>query len=82
MSLDIYSIFTDKQTDVSGFVYGTVHTPKKNRKRFPEGIITVYRSEAETRQASDPEKNLHPAKLAGPARSSEGFMLYYLVEWL
>jgi len=82
MSLHIQNIFTDNQTDVSGFVFALVLTPKKNRKRFPAGNVTVFETEDAMFNEAKPEENLYPAKLAGPARSSEGFMLYYLVEWL
>jgi hypothetical protein len=29
---------------------------------------------------SNPEKQFYPAKVVGPARSSEGAMLYYIIE--
>ena len=82
MSLTIQNIFTDNQTDVSGFVYGLVNTPRKNRKRFSASIITVYEDKQQVLNDADEKNNLHPAVLAGPSRSTEGVMLYYLVEWL
>ncbi len=82
MSLTIQNIFTDQQTDVSGFVYGLVKTPRKNRKRFSASIITVVDDKEQAIKHTDIENHLHPAVLAGPSRSTEGVMLYYLVEWL
>jgi hypothetical protein len=57
-------------------------SPRAGRRRFPEGCVTVVESEAAARQGADPAKHLRAAKVVGPARSSEGFRLYYLVTWL
>jgi hypothetical protein len=39
-------------------------------------------SEAAALEGANPGKNLYPARVIGPSRSSEGFRLYYLVCWL
>ena len=61
-----------------------VYTPNRrnSRNRFPENCIFKKDSEQEAKTAAQPEKNLHPAVICGPSRSSEGVILYYLVEWL
>ena len=57
-----------------------ISSPGKTRKRFPEGVVETVASEAEALRRAG--KNLHPAIVIGPSRSSEGFRLYYLVRWL
>ncbi|CAK0761826.1 conserved hypothetical protein [Gammaproteobacteria bacterium] len=59
-----------------------INSPNINRKRYPEGVVIAMANETEALQHANPEKNLHPAVVIGPARSSEGVRLYYLVKWL
>ena len=72
----------DPETHIVEKHFAVVYTPRKQRNRFPENVVTVVSSAEEAIAASDQEKNLHPALVVGPSRSSEGFRLYYLVEWL
>lgn len=71
-----------EQNAVVNECFAVIYAPGKNRKRFSENIVDVKDSEQAAREASDPEKNLYPAVVIGPARSSEGFRLYYLRAWL
>ena len=59
-----------------------IKTPRKSRKRFPEGCVYVMDSEEAAREGADPSKNLHPAVVYGPSVSSESQRIYYLVRWL
>lgn len=63
-------------------VFALIYTPRRGRKRFPENCVRVVASEDEARAGAAPDQHLHPAKVCGPLRSSEGFRLYYLVAWL
>ena len=72
----------DPETQIVEKQFAVVYTPRKQRNRFPENVVEVKPSAEEAIAASDPEKNLHAALVVGPSRSSEGFRLYYLVEWL
>ncbi len=77
------SLFTDVESKVVGTSAVVIYSPSgKNRKRFPEGVVEVYASEAEARAHADPDKHRHAAIASGPSRSSEGFKLFYLVRWL
>jgi len=77
------SLFTDLEAQVVGTSAVVIYSPSgKTRKRFPEGVVEIYPSEADARQHADPEKNRHAALASGPSRSSEGFKLFYLVRWL
>lgn len=71
-----------EQNAIVNECYAIIYAPGKNRKRFSENCVTVKSSEQAAREAGDPAKNLYPAIVIGPARSSEGFRLYYLRAWL
>ena len=58
-----------------------IHTPRRGRRRFPEGCVTPLESEQAALEAADPGRNLHPALVYGPSVSSEGQRIYYLVRW-
>ena len=77
------SLFTDIESSVVGTSAVVIYSPSvKKRKRFPEGVVEVYASEAEALAHADPDKSRHAAIASGPSRSSEGFKLFYLVRWL
>lgn len=60
-----------------------VYAPKVgNRKRFPETCVKELATAEEALAAADPAAGYHAVRVAGPSRSSEGFRVYYLVEWL
>lgn len=71
-----------EQNAIVNECYAIIYAPGKNRKRFSENCVTVKSSEQAAREAGDLAKNLYPAIVIGPARSSEGFRLYYLRAWL
>ncbi|MDH3310983.1 MAG: hypothetical protein OEM48_10020 [Gammaproteobacteria bacterium] len=72
----------DPETRVVNEVFALIYAPGHTRDRFPENCVTVMASEAAALEGADPEKNLYPARVIGPSRSSEGFRLFYLVCWL
>jgi hypothetical protein len=77
------SLFTDVESRVVGTSPVVVYAPAgRNRNRFPEGCVEIYASEAEALRNADPQKGRYAAIASGPARSSEGFRLFYLVRWL
>jgi len=63
-------------------VYAVVYAPRRKRDRFPSDCVEVMEDKQSALDNADAEKNRYPAKVMGPSRSSEGFMLYYLEEWL
>jgi hypothetical protein len=75
-------IFYDTETSVVSESYAIVYAPRKSRKRFSQNCVTIVASLDAAVKGMDTEKNLFPAKVLGPSRSSEGLMLYYLVEWV
>lgn len=62
--------------------YALIKTPRKSRKRFPEGCVDVVADETAARDGADQQRNLHPAVVYGPSISSESQRIYYLVKWL
>ncbi len=62
--------------------YAVVYAPRRTRGRFAEECVTVVESEAAAIAAADAAGNRYPARVVGPARSSEGVRLFYLVRWL
>ncbi len=59
-----------------------IKTPRKTRKRYPEGCVSVVASVEEALEGANEAKNLHPAVVYGPSVSSESQRIYYLVRWL
>lgn len=62
--------------------FALIKTPRKSRKRYPEGCVEIVESDQAARQAADSTRNLHPAVVYGPSVSSESQRIYYLVRWL
>jgi hypothetical protein len=62
--------------------FALIKTPRKSRSRYPEGCVTPVADEQEARAAAQPARNLYPALVYGPSKSSEGLRVYYLVRWL
>lgn len=74
--------YLDPESQVAKEHYAVIYAPRRTRGRFPEECVEVMASAAAALAAADPEKKRFAAKVVGPARSSEGFRLYYLVSWL
>lgn len=72
----------DPMSDLINEHFAVVYTPSQRRKRFPENCVEVVDSLQTARDKAAQTENQHPAVVMGPARSSEGFMLYYLIRWL
>jgi hypothetical protein len=72
----------DPQTNVSTEHFAVVYVPQRSRKRFPAGCVEIVES-AEAALAQHDESNKRfAAKVLGPSKSSEGQLIYYLMEWL
>jgi hypothetical protein len=72
----------DPSSDLTHECYALIEAPSLKRKRFPENNVTVVATEAEALAGADAVRNIVPAVVFGPSRSSEGFKLFYLVRWL
>jgi len=72
----------DPESSVSNLEYAVIYIPKRCRNRFAANCVEIKPNAADALDASDPDKKLFAARVSGPSKSSEGQMIYYLVEWL
>jgi hypothetical protein len=72
----------DPDTDLVERQFAVVYAPRRQRDRFPENVVTLKATREEALADADPDRKRYGALVYGPCRSSEGFRLYYLVEWL
>ena len=72
----------DKGSKVSQQRFAVVYVPRRSRNRFSAGAVEVYENETQARDKSDPVNKRFAAIVHGPSKSSEGQLLYYLIEWL
>ena len=72
----------DPDSDVVDEHFAIIYAPRRARDRFPENCVDIVESEQHAREAANPDKKRYAAKVVGPSRSSEGFRLYYLEQWL
>lgn len=83
MAEAIAALIAEEESGVVSAGPVVIFSPKgRARRRFPEGCVTRYASEAEACAAARPEQGYFAAIASGPSRSSEGFRLYYLIRWL
>ena len=72
----------DAGSRVSQQCYAVVYVPKRSRNRFPAGSVQVVDNEQQARDLSDSHNKQYAAIVHGPSKSSEGQLLFYLIEWL
>jgi hypothetical protein len=62
--------------------FALIKTPRKSRKRYPEGCVEIVASEAAAIEGANAAGRLYPAVVYGPSTSSESQRIYYLIRWL
>ncbi len=72
----------DPVDGVSKIQYAVVFAPRAKRHRFSANCVQVFESKEEAISNSDDDKDLLPAKVLGPSKSSEGQFIYYVIDWL
>jgi hypothetical protein len=72
----------DPEQNIVTSCFAVIYTPSRRRKRFPENCVQPFASAEEALSAASEQKDCHAAEVMGPSRSSEGFRLYYLLQWL
>ncbi len=75
-------IYLDSETSVTAEVFAVVYVPGRQRSRYPENNVSVVDTAESALAQAEPGKCCYAARLMGPARSSEGVRLYYLIGWL
>ena len=82
MAEAITTLITDTESPLVQTGYVVIYAPQRKRKRFPETCVSTHPTAAAACAAARPELGYHAAVASGPARSSEGLRLFYLVRWL
>ena len=72
----------DPEYGVSQPSFAVVYMPGRARKRFPAGCVEVVESSEQALAQAQPAARRFAARVLGPSKSSEGQILYYLLEWL
>lgn len=72
----------DPQTTVSNMEYAVVYVPRRSRNRFAAGCVEIKTSAADAIEEADPDNKRYAARVSGPSKSSEGQIIFYLLEWL
>jgi len=72
----------DPETNVVKEQFAVVYAPRRQRDRFPANCVQVVASREAAQAQADAKTKHFPAVVLGPSRSSEGYLLYYLVQWL
>jgi len=75
-----YSLDPHPRANFAKEQFAVVRIPRVKRDRVPAASVEIV-DDLETAIAqSNPDNKLYPAKVVGPARSSEGTMLYYIID--
>ncbi len=77
-----YSLDPHPEANYAQRHFAVIYSPRKKRDRFPATTVTIYESKESAIAAQDHDNKLYAAEVVGPAKSSEGFQIYYLVDWL
>lgn len=75
-----YSLDPHPRANFSKEQFAVVRIPRIKRDRVPAASVEIVENLETAVAQANPEKKLYPAKVVGPARSSEGTMLYYLID--
>ncbi|HIM58432.1 MAG TPA: hypothetical protein EYJ00_03810 [Gammaproteobacteria bacterium] len=75
-----YSLDPHPRANFAKEHYAVVRIPRIKRDRVPASSVEIV-DDLETAIAqANPDEKFYPAKVVGPARSSEGVTLYYILE--
>lgn len=77
-----YSLDPHPEANYANRHFALIYSPRKKRDRFPSTTVTICESKEVAIAGQDEDKKIYAAEVVGPAKSSEGFKIFYLVEWL
>jgi hypothetical protein len=77
-----YSLDPHPNANFAQEEFAVVRLKSLKRDRVPSTNVEIVDNMNEAMQKADNNKNLYAAKVAGPARSSEGYLLYYIIKIL
>jgi len=77
-----YYLDPHPDANVASEHYAIVKMQRLKRDRCPETQVTLLESQAQAIAQSNIEEKRYPARVMGPARSSEGCNIFYILEIL
>ncbi len=77
-----YSLDPHPQANVAQQHFCVIYSPRKKRDRFASTVVTLYKTKEAAIAEQDHSKKYYAAEVIGPAKSSEGLKIFYLVKWL
>jgi hypothetical protein len=77
-----YSLDPHPRANYAKEVYAVVRMKSLKRDRVPSSSVEIVKDIDEAILKAGKTKNLYAAKVAGPARSSEGLELFYIINIL
>ncbi|SMN10630.1 hypothetical protein SPBRAN_723 [uncultured Candidatus Thioglobus sp.] len=75
-----YSLDPHPRANFAKEQFAVVRIPRIKRDRVPAASVEIVEDLDTAIAQADPDNKYYAAKVTGPARSSEGIMLYYLSE--
>jgi hypothetical protein len=75
-----YSLDPHPRANFAKEQFAVVRIPRIKRDRVPATSVNIVEDLETAMAKSDPDNKYYAAKIVGPARSSEGTMLYYIIE--
>ncbi len=75
-----YSLDPHPKANFAKEEFAIVKIPRVKRDRVPAANVNVVEDLNQALEGADAKKHLYAAKVVGPARSSEGVVLYYIVD--
>jgi len=80
-----YHLDPHPSANFAGEHYAVITAPRRKRKRTlrdrcPETNVKVVENKDSAINLAETDENLYAAKVMGPARSSEGCNIYYIID--
>jgi hypothetical protein len=75
-----YSLDPHPRANFAKEQFAVVRIPRIKRDRVPATSVEIVEDLDIAIHQANPDKQFYAAKVVGPARSSEGTMLYYIIE--
>jgi hypothetical protein len=75
-----YSLDPHPKANAAKEEFAVALIPRLKRERVPANNVEIVKDLQTAMDKSDPDNNFYAVKVVGPARSSEGVFLYYILD--
>lgn len=75
-----YYLDKHPRASVANEHYALIKMPSLKRDRVPAANVKIVKDKQTAMAEADKNKQLYPARVMGPARSSEGLNLFYILD--